>query len=71
MQAAQGSLTLLNAHTREPHVFWNGIRVEGIVRLHVHNDEDESRVKLFVLGGDDAVIASMLAAGVNVRRVTP
>lgn len=69
MIAAQGSLTLLNVHTDEPQVFWNGQRVDGVQRIHVHNDEDEHRVKLVISGGDDAVIASLLASGVQVRRV--
>lgn len=69
MIATQGSLTLVNAHTDAPQVFWNGKQVEGVQRVHVHNDEDEHRVKLVISGGDDAVVAAMLADGIQVRRV--
>lgn len=69
MQTAQGSLTLLNPHTDEPQVFWNGRKVEGIKRIHIHNDEDESRVKLVVNGTDDETYAQMIVGGVNVKKV--
>lgn len=68
MQATQGSLTLVNTHTDAPQVFWNGKQVDGVLRVHVHNDEDEHRVKLVVLGADEEAIASMIAGGVHVRR---
>ncbi len=69
MQTVNGSLTLLNIHTREPQVFWNGLKVDGVVRIHAHHDEDESRVKLYVSGASDTVVDSMLAAGINVKKV--
>jgi len=40
MQTAQGQLTILNAHTPEPTVFWNGNQVTGITYLKV----DDGRV---------------------------
>lgn len=69
MISTQGSLTLLNAHTSEPQVFWKGVKVESVIRVHVHNDEDESRVKLVVASADDAQIADMIAGGIYVKRV--
>lgn len=68
MVSAQGSLTLLNPHTDDPQVFWNGKRVEGVKRIHIHNDEDESRVKLVVSGTDDETYAQMIVAGINVKK---
>ena len=37
MQTAQGQLTILNAHTPEPTVFWNGAKVPNIKGLAVAN----------------------------------
>jgi len=68
MQAAQGSLTILNPHTAEPVVFWNGIRVIDVQRVHIHHDEDESRVKLVIAAGQ-SVAAEMVAAGIHVKEV--
>ena len=68
MQTAQGSLTVLNAHTPTPSVYWNGREVLGIKRIHVHSDEDESRVKLVVSSyADEAQCAEIVAAGISVR----
>lgn len=66
MNSAQGSLTLLNAHTGAPQVFWDGVRVEHVKRIYVHSDEDESRVKI-VVTEDSPLVASMVASGINVK----
>lgn len=69
MQAAQGSLTILNAHTSAPSVYWNGKEVVGIERIHIQNDEDEARVKLIVSDcADEVICADMILAGVAVRK---
>ena len=69
MQATQGSLTVINPQDSDPKVFWNGRAVQGIKRIHIHNDEDESRVKLVVTGTDDEIYAQMIVAGINVKKV--
>lgn len=69
MQIAHGSLTILNAHTLTPEVYWNGAQVAGVKRIHIHSDEDESRVKLVVSGIQDQVYAEMIVAGINVKKV--
>lgn len=68
MQTAQGSLTIINPHTLTPEVYWNGRLVSGVKRIHVHSDEDESRVKLVVNGNDDETYAQMIVAGVHVKK---
>ena len=68
MQTAQGSLTILNAHTDKPSVYWNGREVLGVRRIHVHNDEDEARVKLVVTDYcDELQCAEMIMAGLAVK----
>jgi hypothetical protein len=65
-QVSQGSLTIVNPHTREPSVFWNGALVPGVKAIGVDWDNDESRVKLRVSVADP-VHAEMRAAGINVK----
>ena len=60
---------MLNLHTSSPEVFWNGVKVEGVKRVHVHNDEDDHRVKLVVSGTQDQLYAEMIVGGIHVRKV--
>lgn len=62
----QGSLTILNAHTDTPSVFWNGVQVEGIKALAVDYASDLHRVVLTL--AEDPTIAEMQAAGILIRR---
>lgn len=69
MLTTQGSLTILNAHTDTPSVYWNGKEVVGVMRVHVHNDEDENRVKIVVSDyADEIICAEMTLAGINIRK---
>lgn len=69
MQAVQGSLTILNAHTNTPSVYWNGKEVVGVSRIHIQCDEDESRVKLVVTDYANLDLCDEMAlAGINVRK---
>jgi hypothetical protein len=70
MQAAQGNLTILNAHTSTPRVFWNGNEILGVVRIRVLSDEDDHRVKITVSGGQVDLYADMRNAGVLVKEVS-
>lgn len=66
MQATQGSLTILNAHTAEPSVFWNGQQVP-VVGFIINNDGGAARIVMKVK--EDPVLAQMQAAGIVIRRV--
>jgi hypothetical protein len=66
MQATTGSLTLLNAHTAEPQVYWNGAKVEGIKAINVINSAGTSKVVLTL--PEDPVLAEMQAAGIIIKR---
>jgi hypothetical protein len=67
MQSAQGSLTIINPHTSNPQVFWNGIKVEGVQRVRVLSDDDDNRVRIVMTA--NTVAAEMRAAGINVKEV--
>ncbi len=62
MQTAQGQLTILNAHTPEPQVFWNGAQVLNIKGLVVANG------KVTLTLPEDPVLAEMKAAGIVIKR---
>jgi hypothetical protein len=67
MQTTTGSLTLLNAHTEAPQVFWNGIKVEGIKAISVTNfSGGVNRVTLTL--PEDPILAEMQAAGITIKR---
>lgn len=63
MQTATGSLTILNAHTQEPQVFWNGQLIQNL-GIQVSFD---NKVTLKV--AEDPVLAEMAAAGITIKRV--
>jgi hypothetical protein len=65
-QVTQGALTILNAHTATPTVFWNGIKVEGVQALDVDVDPAHSRVRITLT--EDPRIVEMQAAGILIRR---
>jgi hypothetical protein len=67
MEIANGSLVMIGLHTNTPQVFWNGVRVEYVLKVFVHNHGDDSDVKL-VVGMDSPILAEMEAAGIQVRR---
>lgn len=62
MQTAQGSLTILNAHTSEPTIYWNGAQVPAVTALKVVNGVVTLTVP------EDPVLAEMIAAGVKIVR---
>lgn len=66
MQTITGSLTILNAHTPEPKVYWNGVVVPGITAMQISTDQGATRVVLSVV--EDPVLAEMKAAGVVIKR---
>jgi len=71
MISAQGSLTILNANTGAPQVYWNGVLLTDVKRVHLHSDEDENRVKIVVasgIGEQEHLYAEMLISGIIVRK---
>lgn len=69
MQTVQGNLTILNAHTANLRVFWNGAEVTGLVDVRSDWDQDNPRVKVKVHGADPEIVAAMRAGGVIVKEV--
>ena len=67
MQITQTSLTMIGLNTNEPQVFWNGLKVDGIVGIAVDNDADSKRVVLKF--NEDPMLAEMQAAGITIKRV--
>lgn len=68
MKTAQGNLVVLNAHTQQPEVFWNGQKIDGVERIHINADEDGGVVKLVVVGDQDQLYSEMVASGVTVKK---
>lgn len=66
MNTASGALTIINAHQKEPQVFWNGLAVPGITSIKVDNSAANQRVVLTV--PEDPVLAEMAAAGIIIKR---
>jgi len=62
MQTASGQLTILNAHTPTPAVYWNGVQVPNITNLAVYNG------KVTLTLPEDPVLAEMKAAGIVIKR---
>lgn len=69
VQTVQGSLTLLNPHSPAPQLYWNGQVLAGVRRVHIHVDEDDSRVKVVLSGTQDDLYAEMVASGITVKKV--
>jgi hypothetical protein len=64
MITSQGSLTIINAHTPEHQVYWNG---QSVAHTALVVDTERNRVVLTV--AEDPVLAEMAAAGIIIRRV--
>lgn len=68
IESAQGSLTMIGLNTSTPQVFWNGVKVPGIVAIKTEWEDDEARVKLKVNGSEDALYMELVAAGIVVKK---
>jgi len=62
LQVSQGQLTILNAHTLEPQVYWNGSQVPNVKALVVSNG------KVTLSLPEDPILAEMKAAGIVIKR---
>lgn len=58
---------MVGLNTKTPQVFWNGVKVDGVLGIAVNSDAAARKVVLRVK--EDPVIAEMQAAGVFVRRM--
>lgn len=72
LQGSQGSLTILDVHTRVPKVFWNGTQVAGIIKLRVFDstrDDEAGEVRLRVLKSLNTpeLILEMKEAGILIK----
>ena len=67
MNTASGALTIINAHQKEPMVFWNGQAVPGVVSIKVDNSAASQRVVLTFQ--EDPALVEMAAAGIIIKRV--
>ena len=65
-QTAKSSLTILNAHTDVPQIFWNGKILEGVKSINIDNSSLKQRVIITL--PEDPTIAEMQAAGIIIRR---
>lgn len=65
MNIAQGKLAIVDGR-----VFWNGVEVVGLVSIFMHVEDDSSRIKFEVSGGDEAVLTEMEATGIKIRRMS-
>jgi hypothetical protein len=71
MQAVQGNLVMIGLNTDTPQYFWNGVKLNHVVRLNAEVEADEHRIKLIVsdpLGEQSALYTELLAQGVNVKQ---
>lgn len=74
IQSPKGSLTILDAHTSAPKVYWNGVQIAGLVKLRVFDstrDDEAGEVRLRVLKGLNAteILVAMRDAGIIVKEV--
>jgi|CXWL01.1.fsa_nt_gi hypothetical protein len=67
MQLARGALVLVDVHTTTPTVFWNGQKIDDLVRLRLDWDRDEHRIKLTVSRLAPNLRAALTAAGIVVK----
>lgn len=65
MQTVNGTLTLLNSHTPNPQVFWNG---KAVPNLGVQVSFDG---KVTIKVAEDPLLAEMTAAGIIIKRAAP
>lgn len=66
MQTAQGSLVILNPHTQDKQVFWNGSLVPDVKSVKIDNDNDTNRVVIVL--AEHPEILEMQSAGITIRR---
>lgn len=62
METTQGSLTIVNAHTSVPVVYWNGSEVSPVIAIKVVNGVVTLTVP------EDPVLAEMIATGIKIVR---
>lgn len=69
--SARTALTILGMHTTTPEVFWHGAKLNHVVRVRGHSDEDGAEVTIRVndpTGAQDQIYAEMVLAGIRVKK---
>lgn len=74
IQSSTGSLTILDAHTSTPKIYWNGVQVLGVVKLRVFDstkDDESGEVRLRITKGanEASLLDALRAGGVTVKEV--
>lgn len=69
MNTSQGSLTIINAHTTTPQVFWNGVVLDGIKDIHVENNKGKSKVVISIRGIQTDTYTDMKSSGIVIKRL--
>lgn len=67
MQTTQGSLVMVGLNTTSPQVFWNGVKLEGIVGIKVDNTSTDQKVVLKMR--DSNIVSELRDAGIVIRRL--
>lgn len=69
--SAKTALTILALHTPDPEVYWNGEKLNHVVRVRGHSDDDGAEVSIRVndpTGVQDQIYAEMVLAGIRVKK---
>ena len=72
MQSVQVSLVMVGLNTDNPQYFWNGHKLNYVVRMNAEIETDERRIKLIVndpANDQSSIYAEMIANGVNVKQI--
>ena len=74
MESSSGSLTVLDAHTPNAKVFWNGVLIQGVQSIRVFDslkDDNSGEVRLRVVKDANGVdlINALCLAGITVKEV--
>lgn len=65
MDSTIGSLTIIDANTVSPKVYWKGQLVEGITSIKVTNDTAAHKVSLVIQ--TNQALAEMVSAGIEIK----
>ena len=75
MESSSGSLTVLDAHTPNTKVFWNGALIQGVQSIRVFDslkDDNSGEVRIRVLKDANGIelINELRVAGITIKEVT-
>jgi hypothetical protein len=58
---------MIGLNSREPQIYWNGVKLLNIKSIQVDWDDDDTRIKLKVSSIDPVLFNELMTGGVNVR----